>query len=127
MRPGPNWTCGLTWSLYDFTTIYTYTSDLADLAIAERNADHFLKGCPEDLVFPWDFDVPEGPDRIVDSFAGAITASRLWDFAALTRGQTKATRNKQAALAIFDALCTDQYIAWNDPTLPGTTRADKAS
>lgn len=122
LRADSDWTRGLAWSLYGFGTVYTSTSDPADLAVAERSADHFLKRCPEDLIPPWDFDVPEGPDRIVDSSAGAIAASGLWNLAALTGDPVRATRYKNAAFAILDALCTDQYMAWNDPDWQGVLK-----
>ena len=59
-----------------------------------RNADHFLARCPENLVPPWDFDVPPGPDRIDDSSAAAIAASGLWNLAA--PGRTSRTRRRRA-------------------------------
>ena len=36
---------------------------------AEQVADYFLGRCPASQVPPWDFDVPDGPDRIDDSSA----------------------------------------------------------
>ena len=66
----------------DSAPCFTYTGDPADLTVAQRNADCFLARCPESLVPPWDFDVPDGPDRIDDSSAAAIAASGLWNLAA---------------------------------------------
>ncbi len=63
LRDDSDWTRGLAWSLYGFGTVYSYTKDPADLAVAERNADHFLARLPDTFVPPWDFDVPDGPDR----------------------------------------------------------------
>ncbi len=81
LRADSTWARGLAWSLYGFSTVFTYTDDPADLDVARRNADAFLERCPESLVPPWDFDVPDGID---DSSAAAIAASGLWDLAALT-------------------------------------------
>ncbi|CAN5902154.1 glycoside hydrolase family 88 protein [soil metagenome] len=114
-----DWTRGLAWSLYGFGTVYTYTNDPQDLAVAERNADHFLARCPESFVPPWDFDVPEGPDRIDDSSSGAIAASGLWQLADLTRDPKKAARYQDAALSILDSLCSDRYLSWGDPDWEG--------
>ncbi|HEX8204225.1 MAG TPA: glycoside hydrolase family 88 protein [Isosphaeraceae bacterium] len=122
LRGDSDWSRGLAWSLYGFGTVFTYTSDPADLAVAERNADHFLRRCPEGLVPPWDFDVPEGPDRIDDSSAAAIAASGLWDLAGLTGDPDKARRYRDAALTILDTLCTDRYVAWSTPGWEGVLK-----
>lgn len=122
LRADSDWSRGLAWSLSGFGTVYTFTGDPADLAVAERNADHFLDRCPEGLVPPWDFDVPEGPDRIVDSSAAAIAASGLWDLATLTRDPARARRYRDATLTILDTLCTDRYLAWSDPGWEGVLK-----
>jgi unsaturated chondroitin disaccharide hydrolase len=114
-----DWTRGLAWSLYGFGTVYTYTGDPADLAVAERNAEHYLARVGESLVPPWDFDVPEGPDRLEDSSAAAIAAGGFWQLSELTRDPAKAARYQDAALTILDSLCTDHYIAWNEPEWEG--------
>lgn len=114
LRPDSDWTRGLAWSLYGFGTVYTYTKNPADLAVAERNADHFLDRSPASLIPPWDFDVPPGSDRLDDSSAAAIAASGLWNLASLTTDPARAGRYRQASLAILDSLCTDRYVAWSD-------------
>ena len=106
LRADSDWTRGLAWSLYGFGTVYTYTKDPADLAVSRRNADHFLQRLPVSFVPPWDFDVPEGPDRIPDSSAGAIAASGLLQLADLTQpiDPVGAERYRNAGLNILDAL-----------------------
>ena len=116
-----DWTRGLAWSLYGFGTAYTYSKDKADLAVAERNAEHFIGRCPEGLVAPWDFDAPEG-DRIADSSASAIAASGLWQLADLSPDPARAARYQDAALTILDSLCTDQFVSWNDPQWEGVLK-----
>jgi unsaturated chondroitin disaccharide hydrolase len=122
LRGDSDWSRGLAWSLYGYGTVYSYTNDPADLAVAERNADHFLARCPEDLVAPWDFDVPPGPDRIDDSSASAIAASGLWDLSELTPDETRRRRYRDAALTILDSLCTDRYVAWDTPGWEGVLK-----
>jgi unsaturated chondroitin disaccharide hydrolase len=118
------WTRGLAWSLYGFGTVFTYTDDPSDLAVAQRNADYYMARCEKSLVPPWDFDVPAGPDCIDDSSAAAIAASGIWNLADLTqeREPARADRYRAAALSILDSLCTNRYVAWNDPGWEGVLK-----
>lgn len=115
LSAGSDWTRGVAWSLYGFSTVFSYTKDPVDLSVAERNADHFLARCPANLVPPWDFDVPPGPDRIDDSSAAAIAASGLWDLAAQIDDRTKAQRYRAASLGILQTLCGNHYLADDSP------------
>ena len=118
------WARGLAWSLYGFGTVFTYTGDPADLDVARRNADAFLERCSEDLVPPWDFDVPDGPDRIDDSSAVAIAASGLWNLAQLTdpADPARGHRYRDASLTILDTLCSERYLAWATPGWEGVLK-----
>lgn len=124
LRADSTWARGLAWSLYGFSTVFSYTGDRADLEVARRNADCFLDRCPEGLVAPWDFDVPEGPDRIDDSSASAIAASGLWDLATLTASSdpARSLRYRNAALTILDSLCSDRYLARTTPGWEGVLK-----
>ncbi len=120
--PDSTWSRGLAWSLYGFAQVYGYTSDPADLAAAERNADCFLRRLPEGYVPPWDFDAPEGPERPVDSSAAAIAACGLWELADHCRDQSRRQRYCDGSLAILDALCTDRYVAWDEAGWEGVLK-----
>lgn len=124
LRPDSDWARGLAWSLYGFGTVYTYTNDPADLAVARRNADHFLARLDDSMVPPWDFDVPPGPDRISDSSAGAIAASGLWNLGGLVGEEEPdaAERYRAGALGIMDALLVDEYVAWSTPGWEGVLK-----
>lgn len=119
LRADTDWSRGLAWSLYGYGTVYTYTKDPADLAVARRNADHFIDRLPASFVPPWDFDVPEGPERIDDSSAGAIAASGLWNLAGLVDEPAASARYRDASLGLLDALCRDRYVSWGDPDWEG--------
>jgi unsaturated chondroitin disaccharide hydrolase len=116
LRADSDWSRGLAWSLYGFGTVFTYTNDPADLAVAERNADHFLGRLPASGVPPWDFDAGDGQD---DSSAGAIAASGLLDLAGLTSDPGRSRRYREGALGLLDALATDRYVAWEEPGWEG--------
>ena len=104
--------------------MFSYTNDPADLEVARRNAEHYLARCPASLVPPWDFDVPSGPERIDDSSAAAIAASGLWDLAGLmdAADPSLASSYRAATLTILDSLCTDRYLAWNQPAWEGVLK-----
>ncbi len=72
------WSRGLAWALYGFTTSHRYSGEEKFLAAARACADFYLEHAPQGGVPYWDFDVPEGPERIHDSSAGAIAAAGLF-------------------------------------------------
>jgi unsaturated chondroitin disaccharide hydrolase len=120
LRPDSDWTRGLAWSLYGYGTVYTYTNDPVDLAVACRNADHYLSRCGESMVPAWDFDANDGQD---DSSAGAIAASGLLQLADLTVDDPeRSARYRASALKALDSLLSDRYVAWSDPHWEGVLK-----
>ncbi len=116
------WARGQAWAISGFLSVYLYTNDPADLAVAERCADYYLSRCPDGQIPPWDFDVPPGPARLDDTSAAAIAASGLLDLATVTADSVRAGRYREAARATLDSLCTDRYMAWSVPDWEGVVR-----
>ena len=116
------WARGQAWAISGFKSVYLYTNDPADLAVAERCADYYLERCPDGAIPPWDFDVPAGPARLDDTSAASIAADGLLDLADLTADPARARRYLEAARATLDTLCTDRYMAWAEPDWEGVVR-----
>ncbi len=112
LRADSCWSRGQAWALYGFGTAFRHTGDEDYLQTACRCADYFLARLPASQVPYWDFDVPDGQNQPWDSSAAAIAASGLLQLAELTeRTPDVATRYREAALRILDALCSDQFLA----------------
>jgi unsaturated chondroitin disaccharide hydrolase len=122
LRADSCWSRGLAWSLYGFGTVYSLTRFESFLETAVRCADHFLARLPPAMVPPWDFDVPEGPDRIWDSSAAAIAASGLLQLADLTSDSSRSSAYRESAHRILDTLCSDQFLAIDTPGWEGILR-----
>ena len=117
LAPDSRWTRGLAWSLYGYTQVYQFTKDTTDLTVARANADCFIKHLQESSswVPAWDFDVPESPDRLPDTSAGAIAASGLWTLAdeIEPHNQIMAVHYRRSALKIIEALTQDELMGWS--------------
>ncbi|MBI2952176.1 glycoside hydrolase family 88 protein [bacterium] len=113
------WVRGLTWALYGFATSYRLSGDARFLETSQACADCYISHCGEGLAPPWDFDVPEGPERIWDSSAGAIAASGLQELADLVPCPEKSRRYRNAALTILDSLTSESFLARYHPGQEG--------
>ena len=98
------WSRGLAWAIYGFGTAYHYSRDKRFLDTAQRCAIYYLEHSPPSVAPPWDYDVPDGPERFPDTSAGAIAAAGLFKLgkytgdpayrlAALTLTATLATKH----------------------------------
>ena len=112
------WSRGLTWALYGFGTVYSYTRDPRFLATAEAGADYYVTHTPPDGVPPWDYDAPENSRALVDTSAGAIAACGLLQLATLCGDPVKAHFYGQTARRILRTLCA-KYLAKSDPAWEG--------
>lgn len=123
LRGDSAWARGLAWSLYGYSQMFTQTRLDEFLEVAERNADYWIAHLPQDKVPYWDFDadlsqpLPWGPQK--ESSAGAIAASGLLDLAKQTKSAEKASRYRETALAMLDALLTPDYLAIDTPSWEG--------
>ncbi|MSS71653.1 MAG: glucuronyl hydrolase [Candidatus Latescibacteria bacterium] len=113
------WVRGLTWALYGFATSYRLSGDARFLETSQACADYYIAHCGEGLVPPWDFDVPEGPERIWDSSAGAIAASGLQELADLIPCPEKSRHYRNAALTILNSLTSESFLARYHPGQEG--------
>jgi unsaturated chondroitin disaccharide hydrolase len=123
LRDDSAWARGLGWSLYGYSKVYGLTGSDEFLQVAERNAQYWLDHLPADKVPYWDFDAdltqppPWGAQR--ETSAGAIAANGLLDLAKQTKSPELATRYRETALAMLDALCEPEYLAIKTPGWEG--------
>jgi unsaturated chondroitin disaccharide hydrolase len=96
--------------------VYRHTRELQFLETARRCADWFLSHLPANRVPYWDFDLPEGSDRLHDSSAAAIAASGLLQLAELAR---ESKDYQTAAYEILNELCQDDFLAVSRPGWEG--------
>ena len=104
------WVRGLTWALYGFATSFRLSGDPRYLETSQACADYYISHCGEGLVPPWDFDVPEGPDRCWDSSAGAIAASGLLELADLVASPDRTQFYRNAAMTILESLTSESFL-----------------
>jgi unsaturated chondroitin disaccharide hydrolase len=122
LRPDSCWSRGLAWSLYGFGTVHRLTGDRAFLDTACRCADYFLDKLPVGRVPYWDFDLPDGPERLWDSSAAAIASSGLFQLADLATEPTVSARYRESALEVLAALCGEEFLASSTPGWEGILR-----
>lgn len=107
-----SWARGQGWALYGYTMGYRFTKNPLYLDQAQRTADFILshKNMPNNLVPPWDFDVPMARTAPRDTSAAAIYASALVELSEYAEGERK-TRYLAAADTILKSLSTARYRA----------------
>lgn len=107
-----SWARGQAWGLYGYVVCYRYTKNPVYLEQAVRIAQYIMSApeIPADRIPYWDYHAPEIPNAPRDVSAAAITASAL-----LELDDYLPDTYREYALAIIDALSSDEYRA-----APGT-------
>ena len=121
LGPSTCWSRGLAWALYGFGTVYSYTNDPEHLATAERVAAYYLDHTPGGEIPLWDFDAAKDPNapQLVESSAGAIAASGLWNLALLTGSADRREAYRQRAIETMVRLTSPDFLAEGKPDQEG--------
>jgi unsaturated chondroitin disaccharide hydrolase len=117
-RGDSSWARGLTWALYGFGTVYSFTRDARFLQTAEACANFYIERTPAHGVPPNDWDEPH-PEHSYESSAAAIAASGLLNLARLTGDAARAKLYRDYALQIVDTLTTPEFLAIETPGWEG--------
>ena len=105
------WSRGQAWALYGYAVCYRETGDKKYLQLAENIAQFIFSHprLPTDLIPFWDFDDPKIPNVPRDASAAAVTASALYQLAALKSQHAKNYIRK--AEKIIESLSSSNYLA----------------
>lgn len=105
------WARGASWAIYGFALSYGYTRQEKYLAASVRLAQKFISHLDEEVA-PWnDFHEAAHPERGRDASAGAIA---LCGFQELARHHAADAGIQQAAQALLERLCRDDYLDFDD-------------
>ncbi len=117
-RDDSSWARGLTWSLYGFGTVYTYTQDVRFLQCAELNAQYYMEQTPAHGVPPndWREQAPADP---YESSAAAIAASGFFNLARLVQDPLRAATYYDYACTILETLTEPEFLAHQTPGWEG--------
>ncbi len=117
-RDDSSWARGLAWALYGFGTVYDFTGDARFLRTAEACAAFYIEHTPDHGVPPNDWMEPN-PKYPYESSAAAITASGLFNLAALATDPLHARLSRDSALRIVDTLTEPEFLAHETPGWEG--------
>lgn len=117
-RDDSSWARGLTWALYGFGTVYTFTRDARFLKTAEACAEFYMENTPDHGVPPNDWDEAD-PQNPHESSAAAIAASGLIQLSQLTGDPVRAKVYHNYALRIMDTLTEPEFLANETPGWEG--------
>lgn len=107
------WARGQAWAVYGFTMVYRETKDPEFLDFAEKVADRYLRGLPDDLIPYWDFNAPDIPNAPKDASAAAVTASAFLELSTFVPDKTKADEYRSKAEKMLASLSSKKYQSRN--------------
>ena len=81
------WARGQAWAIYGYTLCYRFTKDQKYLDFAQKLADRYLQGLPEDQIPYWDYDAPYIPEEERDASAAAVAASAMLELSTYLDGK----------------------------------------
>ena len=102
-----HWARGTAWAMYGFTLSYSHTGEARFLATALRTARKFIRNLGHDPVPVWDFMLPPGQPRILDSSAAAIAVCGLQELLRHRPGEPDLVAAKDRML---DGLCSETFF-----------------
>ena len=117
-RDDSSWARGLTWALYGFGTVYTFTHDPRFLQTAQACADFYIEHTPARGVPQNDWD-EANPANPYESSAAAIAASGLLQLAHLSSDPVRCRVYRDYALRILDTLTGPEFLANQTPGWEG--------
>ncbi len=119
------WARGLAWALYGFGTAFHYSRDERFLETSKACAEFYLRHTPDGTTTPWDYDVPEGPERFPDTSAGAIAAAGLFKLAQLTGDDRYRKAAISAATTLAEKFLASERPEWEGVLLDGVYHKHK--
>ncbi len=117
-RGDSSWARGLSWALYGFGTVYSFTRDARFLQTAEMCAQYYIEQTPSHGVPPNDWAEPD-PALPYESSAAAIAASGLLNLARLTGDPARSHFYRDYAWRIVDTLTGPEFLAIETPGWEG--------
>ncbi|MYD90070.1 MAG: glycosyl hydrolase [Caldilineaceae bacterium SB0662_bin_9] len=109
-RDDSSWARGLTWSMYGFGTVYTYTGDSRFLQTAELNAQYYMEHTQHHGVPPNDW-TEANPASPYESSAAAIGACGFFQLARLVSDPVRARAYHEYACQIMETLTGPEFLA----------------
>ncbi|MHA7964166.1 glycoside hydrolase family 88 protein [Paenibacillus sp. CAU 1782] len=111
------WSRGASWAIYGMALSYRYTGDIRFLHAAQQTANYFIANLPADKLPVWDFRLPTGVPRHLDTSAGACAACGLLLLSELVSEEQSALY-REAGEGILHSLYTI-CGAWDDENEQG--------
>lgn len=108
------WARGTTWAIYGFALAYGYTKKEEYLETALKLALKFIENLNEEGIPVWDFRLPEGEMKNLDTSAAAIAVCGFYEILKYKEDCVL----KEYAEKILTTLASEKYTNF-DPDVPG--------